>query len=70
MSEALIDEINLHGIKYIFSEPQFSNTSLQKFTDQYNLTIGTLDPIGADDSADGYISNINSNLSTLQNIYE
>jgi len=66
----LIDEIQLHNIQYIFSEPQFSNTSLQKFTDQYNLTLATLDPIGSDDSANGYISNLESNLSALRNIYE
>lgn len=41
----LIDEIELHGIKYIFREPQFSDTNLKKFQEQYNLVVGTLDPL-------------------------
>jgi len=66
----LIEEIELHGIKNVFREPQFSDGTLQKFADQYTLTVGTLDPLGADDSASGYLENIKNNLDNLSLIYE
>lgn len=66
----LVDEIQLHNIKYIFREPQFSDTNLEKFKTQYNLTVGTLDPLGTDGSASGYITNLRNNLESLSNIYE
>lgn len=66
----LIQEVELHGIKYIFREPQFSDTNLKKFQEQYNLSVHTLDPIGTDDSANGYMTNLKSNLESLRNIYE
>lgn len=66
----LTNEIKSHGIKYIFREPQFSDTAVQKFVDQYNLSVGTLDPHGTDTSATGYIANLQNNLSALETIYE
>ena len=66
----LIEEIELHGITHVFREPQFSDGVLQKFVDEYSLTLGTLDPLGTDASANGYLDNIQSNLTTLSNIYE
>ena len=42
----LVQEIQLHGITHAFSEPQFSLGNLQKLANEYNLTIGTLDPLG------------------------
>lgn len=41
----LIEEIEIHGIKNIFREPQFSYGSLQKFAERYNLTVSILDPL-------------------------
>lgn len=66
----LIEEVELHGIKNIFKEPQFSDTNLQKFTNKYNLSVGTLDPLGTNESASGYMTNLKNNLSSLENIYE
>jgi len=66
----LIEEIELHGIKNMFSEPQFSDGNVQKFAEQYNLTVGILDPLGADDSASGYLENLEKNLTNLSLIYE
>ena len=66
----LIDEIKLHNIKHIFREPQFSDSNLQKFVDEYDLQIGTLDPLWTDVSSEGYLKNIQNNLDTLINIYE
>lgn len=66
----LIEEVELHGIVNIFSEPQFSNGNIQDFAQQYNLTLGILDPIGADDSARGYLENLEKNLTNLSLIYE
>lgn len=66
----LIEEIELHWVVNIFSEPQFSDGNVQKFADEYNLTIGILDPLGADDSATGYLENLKTNLDNLSLIYE
>lgn len=66
----LIEEIELHGLQYVFSEPQFSDGNLQKFVDEYNLVLGALDPLGTDDSANGYLDNIKMNLESLSIVYE
>lgn len=66
----LIQEIEIHGVKNIFREPQFSDGNLQKFATEYNLIIATLDPIWIDDSADGYLKNLQNNLDNLSFIYE
>ena len=66
----LIEEIELHGVVNIFTEPQFSDGNVQKFAQQYNLTVGILDPLGADDSASGYLENLEKNLTNLSLIYE
>jgi ABC-type Zn uptake system ZnuABC Zn-binding protein ZnuA len=66
----LINEVELHWIKYVFSEPQFSNGWLKKFSNTYNLTIGLLDPLWVDESADGYMNTLRSNLNSLIYIYE
>jgi len=66
----LIEEIELHGVVNIFTEPQFSDGNVQKFAQQYNLTVGILDPLGADDSATWYLENIKTNLDNLTLIYE
>jgi len=66
----LIEEIELHGIKNVFSEPQFSDWNLQSFSEQYNLTVALLDPLGTDSSASGYLENLKTNLDNLSLIYE
>ncbi|MDA9129074.1 metal ABC transporter substrate-binding protein [Candidatus Gracilibacteria bacterium] len=66
----LIEEVELHGVTHVFREPQFSDGNLQKFVDEYNLDLGTLDPLGTDTSANGYLDNIKNNLAELSNVYE
>ena len=66
----LIEEVEIHGVKYVFKEPQFSDGNLQKFVNEYVLELGTLDPLGTDPWASGYIYNIQSNLETLSKVYE
>jgi len=66
----LIEEIELHWVQNIFTEPQFSDGNVEKFAQQYNLSVGTLDPIGADESASWYLKNLQENLSNLSLIYE
>jgi ABC-type Zn uptake system ZnuABC Zn-binding protein ZnuA len=66
----LIEEIELHGVKNVFTEPQFSDGNLQKFAQQYNLTVATLDPLGTNPSANGYLENLKINLDNLSLIYE
>jgi len=66
----LIQEIELHGVKYVFREPQFTDGTLQKFVDEYDLTLATLDPLGTDPSPTWYRENIKTNLNTLSLVYE
>lgn len=35
----LTEEVEKHGVKHVFKEPQFSDGNLQKFVDEYNLKI-------------------------------
>jgi zinc transport system substrate-binding protein len=66
----LVGEIENHGVKHIFREPQFSDGALQKFVDEHSLILGTLDPLGTDPSANGHLDNIRSNLEALSKVYE
>ena len=66
----LIDEIEIHWVKHIFSEPQFSSETITDFTQKYSLELANLDPIGTDDSSGWYIANLKMNLEKLQIIYE
>ncbi len=66
----LIEEIELHGVKYVFREPQFSDGNLQSFALEYNLSLWILDPLGTDASAPGYLQNLRNNLENLSVIYE
>jgi len=66
----LIDEVNLHGVKDIYREPQFQDSSLDKFANEYNLSIHVLDPIGSSDDAGGYLETLASNLNALKATYE
>jgi ABC-type Zn uptake system ZnuABC Zn-binding protein ZnuA len=66
----LVEEIELHGIRHAFTEPQFEAGNLQKLANDYNLTVGTLDPHGTNPGANGYLENLKSNLENLANVYE
>lgn len=66
----LIDEIKLHWVKVAYKEPQLSDSNLQKLSNEYNLEILVLNPIGSDISKNGYIENYKNNLSALEKIYE
>jgi len=66
----LVEEIELHGIRHAFTEPQFESGNLQKLANDYNLTVGTLDPHGTNPGANGYLENLKSNLENLANVYE
>lgn len=66
----LIDEIKLHWVKVAYKEPQLSDSNLQKLSNEYNLEILVLNPLGSDISKNGYIENYKNNLSALEKIYE
>lgn len=66
----LVDEIKLHSIKTAFSEPQFSDSNLQKLAKDNGLKIDILNPIGTDPTAKGYINNYKDSLLKLQKVYE
>lgn len=69
-TQKLIDAIAEHDIKHAYREPQLSDEALQNFASRYNLSVGLLDPIGQDPSANGYIQHIQGNLQQLSKIYE
>lgn len=66
----LTDEIEKHGIKTLYKEPQFNVKALEELAWKYNLDILTLDPLGKNENAGGYIENIKNNLDSLGAIYE
>lgn len=66
----LIDEIKLHWVKVAYKEPQLNDSNLQKLSNEYNLEILVLNPLGSDISKNGYIENYKNNLSALEKIYE
>ena len=66
----LIEEVELHGIQNIFTEPQFSMGNIEQFAQKYKLSLGTLDPLWQDDSAWAYLKNIQNNLENLAKVYE
>lgn len=66
----LIEEIELHGVDTMFREPQFSTNAIQSMIDEYNINVLVLDPLGQDDSASGYLQNIQNNLKSLSAVYE
>ena len=66
----LTEEVQKHGIKHIFSEPQFNNGNIEKFARENKLELGILDPHGKNPEAGGYIENLQSNLKALEKVYE
>jgi len=66
----LIDEIKLHWVKVAYKEPQLNDSNLQKLSNDYNLEVLVLDPLGSDSSKNGYIENFKNNLKSLEKIYE
>jgi len=66
----LITKVQTHDIKHIFKEPQFSEGLVQKFAKEQDLEMGTLDPIGSDPSAKGYLDNLQLNLENISIVYE
>ncbi len=66
----LQDKIKLLNIKTVFKEPQFNDSNLQKFAEEFDLKILILDPIWQDISKDWYINNLKINLNNLKSIYE
>jgi ABC-type Zn uptake system ZnuABC Zn-binding protein ZnuA len=41
----LTDEIQEKNVEIIFKEPQFDDSNLRKFANEYDLTIFDLDPL-------------------------
>jgi len=66
----LIDEIKLHWVKIAYREPQLNDSNLQKLSNDYNLEVLVLNPLGSDSSKNGYIENFKNNLKSLEKIYE
>jgi ABC-type Zn uptake system ZnuABC Zn-binding protein ZnuA len=60
----LKEEIEEHGVKTLYLEPQLSATSLQTFARDNGLTLAVLDPEGSSDRA-GYLEMIEYNVKTI-----
>ncbi len=66
----LIDEIRVHWINIAYKEPQLDDNNLQKISDEYNIEIKILNPLGSDYSKEWYIKNYKNNIKNLEYIYE
>ena len=66
----LIDEVQMHWVKYMFREPQFQNKNLESFASQYSLSLDVLDPLGTDSWSGWYIANLQANLKNIKKVYE
>ncbi|MCP4522781.1 MAG: hypothetical protein GY828_01025, partial [Candidatus Gracilibacteria bacterium] len=68
--KVILDEITNHGVKNFYKEPQFQSAGLDSLTSEYHLEVDIINPLGTDDSKNGYIKNYQSNLQALKKIYE
>ncbi len=60
----LKEELEEHGVKTVYIEPQLAADSLQSFARDNNLRIGILDPEGSEDRT-SYIEMIDYNVKTI-----
>lgn len=65
-----IDEIKLHDIKILLSEKQFKTTIADNIASETNAKVYVLDSlVTGDNSYDSYINGMNSNIKTIENIF-
>ena len=55
------------GTTTIYSEPQLSTESIQGFSEDLNLNVATIDPIGGSEKDDSYINLMKRNAKTIKN---
>lgn len=67
---ALVEKIKSKNIKIAFSEPQFSPKLLQTLSQDYDLTIGILDPLGQAVSKEGYFQLIRANAIAFKEAFK
>lgn len=65
----VVDIIKKNDVKVAFSEPQFSPKLLQTLSQDYNLVLGELDPVGQEVSYEGYFILINSNIESFEKLF-
>lgn len=65
----VIDIIEDNKVKVIFTEPQFSPKLVQTLSNDYDLSVGELDPLGQSISKDSYFELIRANLESLQKAF-
>lgn len=61
----LSEEINEHGVRVLYTEPQLPASSLEQFAKDNNITIDVLDPLGGEQGRDSYIDLIDYNVKVL-----
>lgn len=61
----LSEIIEKHNIKILFKEPQLSDRIVASLTEQYDIKLYTLDPIGGIDGRNSYIDLIKYNVDTI-----
>lgn len=66
--KSFINEIKLHNVKAIFSEPQFSTKALEPIASDLNIQISTLDPIGASKNINSYESLLEYNILQIKTV--
>ncbi len=60
--QSIIEE---HNVTRVYREPQLSSSVLTRFADDYNITIGVLDPLGGSKETETYIDLINYNVEAI-----
>lgn len=65
----IIDIINDNDVKVMFTEPQFSPKLVQTLSNDYNLIVGELDPLGQSISKDTYFTLIRGNFESFKKAF-
>lgn len=58
----LKEEVEEHNVSTLFMEPQLSQSSIASFTDDYDLSIATIDPLGGVPGRNSYIELMQYNV--------
>ena len=65
----LIQTIQKENIEIIFTEPQFSPKLVTTISQDYDLKVATLDPLGSELSSDGYFNLMKKNIESIKSAF-
>lgn len=65
----IIEIIEENNVKVVFTEPQFSPKLVKTLSDDYDLNVAELDPLGQEVSEDGYFQMMKGNLNSFKEFF-